>query len=65
MMTEEVGDGAGLWVDGGTQYHLSSPLSLHHVLNTRNKFPKEGFPKFNDFPSDFGWTKKPRFWGNE
>jgi hypothetical protein len=23
-------------------------------LNTRNKFPKEFFQKFNDFPSDFG-----------
>jgi hypothetical protein len=23
-------------------------------LNTKNKFPKEVFPKSNDFPSDFG-----------
>jgi hypothetical protein len=22
--------------------------------NTRNKFPKEDFPKSNNFPSDFG-----------
>jgi hypothetical protein len=34
-------------------------------LNTRNKFSKEVFPKSNDFPSDFGGTKKLRFWGNE
>jgi hypothetical protein len=32
-------------------------------LNTGNKFPKEVFPKFKDFPSDFGWTQKPRFLG--
>jgi hypothetical protein len=34
-------------------------------LNTRNKFPKVIFSKSNDFPSDFGWTQKPRFWENE
>jgi hypothetical protein len=34
-------------------------------LNTRNKFPKEVFPKSKYFPSDFGCTKKPRFRGNE
>jgi hypothetical protein len=34
-------------------------------LNTRNKFPNEVFPKFKDFPSDFRWIQKPRFWGNE
>jgi hypothetical protein len=34
-------------------------------LNTRNKFLKEVFPKSNDFPSNFGWTQKPRLWGNE
>jgi hypothetical protein len=34
-------------------------------LNTRNKFPKEVFPKSNDSLSDFRWTQKPRFWRNE
>jgi hypothetical protein len=34
-------------------------------LNTINKFPKEVLLKSNDFPSDFGLTQKPRFWGNE
>ena len=34
-------------------------------LNTRNKFPKEVFPKSNYFPSNFGWTQKPMFSGNE
>jgi hypothetical protein len=35
-------------------------------LNTKNKFPKESFfSKSNDYPFDFVWTKKPRFWGNE
>jgi hypothetical protein len=33
MLTEEVVDDAGLWVDGGTQHHLSTSLSLHHVLD--------------------------------
>jgi hypothetical protein len=33
-------------------------------LNTMNKFPKEVFPKSNNFPFD-GWTQKPRFWGNQ
>jgi hypothetical protein len=34
-------------------------------LNTRNKFPKEFFPKSNDFHSNFGWTQKASFGGNE
>jgi hypothetical protein len=34
-------------------------------FNIRNKFPKEVFSKSKDFPSDFGWTQNPRFWGNE
>jgi hypothetical protein len=33
MVTEEVVDDVGLWVDGGTQYRLSTSLSLHRVLN--------------------------------
>jgi hypothetical protein len=33
MVTEEVVDDAGLWVDGGTQHHLSASLSLHRVLD--------------------------------
>jgi hypothetical protein len=33
MVTEEVVDDAGLWVDGGMQYRLSAFLSLHHVLD--------------------------------
>jgi hypothetical protein len=28
-------------------------------LNKRSKFPKVVFPKYKDFPSDFGWTQKP------
>jgi hypothetical protein len=34
-------------------------------LNIRNKFSKEVFPKYKDFPSNSGWTKKPRFLRNE
>jgi hypothetical protein len=34
-------------------------------LSTRNKLPKEVFPKSNDFPSDFGSTQESRFRGNE
>jgi hypothetical protein len=30
-------------------------------LNIRNNVPKEVFPKSNNFPSDFGWTKKHGF----
>jgi hypothetical protein len=37
-------------------------LGHNDHLNTRNKLPKEIFFKSNDFPSHFGWTKKPRFW---
>jgi hypothetical protein len=33
MVTKEVVDDAGPWVDGGTQHHLSASLSLHHVLD--------------------------------
>jgi hypothetical protein len=33
MATEEVVNDVGLWVDGGTQHHLSAFLSLHHVLD--------------------------------
>jgi hypothetical protein len=36
MVTEEVVDDAGLWVDGGMQHHLSASLSLHHVLDPSN-----------------------------
>jgi hypothetical protein len=34
-------------------------------LNTRNKFPKDYFPKSNNFPSDFGSTQKPKFLGTK
>jgi hypothetical protein len=33
MVTNEVVDDVGLWVDGGTQHHLSTSVSLHHVLD--------------------------------
>jgi hypothetical protein len=33
MVTEEVVDDVGLWVDGGMQHRLSASLSLHRVLN--------------------------------
>jgi hypothetical protein len=33
MVTEEVVDDVGLWVDGGMQHHLSTSLSLYHVLD--------------------------------
>jgi hypothetical protein len=33
MVTEEVVDGAILWVDGGMQHRLRASLSLHRVLN--------------------------------
>jgi hypothetical protein len=33
MVTKEVVDDAGLWVNGGTQHHLSASLSLHRVLD--------------------------------
>jgi hypothetical protein len=48
-------------------YSAPTQMKLGHKghLNTRNKFPNEVFPKSNDFPSDFGWTQNPRFWGNE
>jgi hypothetical protein len=48
-------------------YRAPTQMKLGHKghLSTRNKFPKEVFLKSNDFPSDFGWTQKPRFWGNE
>jgi hypothetical protein len=48
-------------------YSTPNQMKLRHkrYLNTKNKFPKEVFPKSNNFPSDFGWTQKPRFWGNE
>jgi hypothetical protein len=40
-------------------------LGHNGQLNTRNKFPKVGFSQSNDFSSNFGWTQKSRFWGNE
>jgi hypothetical protein len=48
-------------------YSAPNRMKLGHNghLNTSSKFPIEVFPKTNDFPSDFGWTQKPRFWGNE
>jgi hypothetical protein len=48
-------------------YIASNQMKLGHEghLNTSNKCPKVVFPKSKDFPSDFGWTQKPRFWGNE
>jgi hypothetical protein len=33
VVTKEVVDDASLWVDGGTQHHLSAFLSLHCVLD--------------------------------
>jgi hypothetical protein len=33
MVTKEVVDDVGLWVDGGTQHRLSVSLSLHRVLD--------------------------------
>jgi hypothetical protein len=33
MVTEEVVDDASLWVYGGMQHHLSTSLSLHHVVD--------------------------------
>jgi hypothetical protein len=33
MVTEEVVDDVGLWVDGGMQHRLSASLSLHRVLD--------------------------------
>jgi hypothetical protein len=33
MVTGEVVDDVGLWVDGGTRHRLSTSLSLHHVLD--------------------------------
>jgi hypothetical protein len=33
MVTEEVVNDAGLWVDGGMQHRLSESLSFHHVLD--------------------------------
>jgi hypothetical protein len=33
MVTKEVVDDAGLWVDGGMQHRLSAFLSLHRVLD--------------------------------
>jgi hypothetical protein len=33
MVTEEVVDDAGLWVDGGMQHRLIASLSLHRVLD--------------------------------
>jgi hypothetical protein len=33
IVTKEVVDDAGLSVDGGTQHHPSTSLSIHHVLN--------------------------------
>jgi hypothetical protein len=33
MVTEEVVDDVGLWVDGGMQHHLSASWSLHRVLD--------------------------------
>jgi hypothetical protein len=33
MVTKEVIDDAGMWVNGGMQHRLSASLSLHHVLN--------------------------------
>jgi hypothetical protein len=48
-------------------YSAPNWMKLRHNghLNTGNKFPKEVFPKSKDFPSDFGWTRKPKFWGNK
>jgi hypothetical protein len=48
-------------------YGAPNQMKLGHKdhLNTRNKFLKEVFSKSNDFPSDFGWTQKLRFWGND
>jgi hypothetical protein len=48
-------------------YSTPNRMRLGHKghLNTWNKFLRVVFPKSNDFPSDFGWTQKARFWGNE
>jgi hypothetical protein len=35
------------------------------VTSTQEKVPQRGFPKSNAFPFNFGWIKKPMFWGNE
>jgi hypothetical protein len=36
VVTEEVIDDAGLWVNGGTQHLLSTSLSLHRLLDQSN-----------------------------
>jgi hypothetical protein len=40
MVTEEVVDDAGLWVDGGTQHRLSASLSLHRLLDPSDPLQK-------------------------
>jgi hypothetical protein len=46
-------------------YSVTNRIKLGHKghLNTRNKFPKEVFPIYNDFNYDFGWTQKLSFRG--
>jgi hypothetical protein len=48
-------------------YRAPNQIKFGHKghLSIRNKFPKEVSSKSRDFPFNFRWTQKPRFWENE